>query len=227
MGCEAAGGGRSWMLWSRYAVDHCDRGWGDRPRPLMRVLRRAAALANQLRRSDPAGVADDAAHRLRRALEPSCATLEERFKALAAMRAKACEVGAPLAHRGLADLVPAQAFPVTKIRLGQGGFDVMPPAPTGQPAAHVGAASQGRCMDHARQAMRSCMAAQSVREPLGLARVDRQIGATDAAARSANGFRVSPHVQHGRGGCRHVAGSLIHGSPRPTLPPTPAGSATR
>ena len=227
MGCEAAGGGRSWMLWSRYAVDHCDRGWGDRSRPLMRVLRRAAALANQLRRSDPAGVADDAAHRLRRALQPGRATLEERFKALAAMRAKACEVGAPLAHRGLADLVPAQAVPVTKIRLGQGGFDVMPPAPTGEPAAHVGTASQGRCMDHARQAMRSCMAAQSVREPLGLARVDRQIGATDAAARSANGFRVSPHVQHGRGGHLHVVDWIIHGSPRPTPPPTPAGSAAR
>ena len=228
MGCEAAGGGgRSLMLWSASAVNHCERGWGDRPRPLVRVLRRAAPLANQLRRSDPAGVPDDAAHRLRRVVQPGRATLEERFQALAAMRAKACEIGAPGAHRCLSDLVPAQAVPVTEIRLGQGGFDVMPPAPSSEPATHVGAASQGRGVDHTRQALRSCMAAHAVREPLGLTWVDCQIGTPDAAARSAKGLRVSPRVQHGRGEPRHVAGSITHGSPRPTPPPTPAGSATR
>ena len=39
-----------------------------------------SVLANQLRRSDPAAVPDDAAHRLRRALQPSRATLEQRFQ---------------------------------------------------------------------------------------------------------------------------------------------------
>src|SRR5689334_19673496 len=105
-----------------------------------------------------------------------------------------CEVGAPGVDVSSWNLVPRTSIPGSEAHFDQPRVDSVLPAPCRKHASCVRASSQGRGDDDVWQSVASSEGANAMGQPLGLARVDLDIGAADAPAFDVAWARMAPHV---------------------------------
>lgn len=112
---------------------------------------------------------------------------------LTAIEIKAGEVIHPAVEFLVCDRRPGLPVPATEVHFGQRRIDVPRKAPASEPTTHVRRTPQGRRHDAAGQAMPPRMKPDAMRQPLGLARVHREIReAPKAAPLGTDRRRVSP-----------------------------------
>jgi len=165
---------------------------GRRPRPL-RSLRRRLIWPVGLQpapRQHPAGVPDHARSGLGRL--PERGTPEHLLQALATTRPVMQEVGHPGVDLLARDVRPGLPVPAAEVGFQQGVVGDMPPAQAAQVAGHRSATPERRGADQAWQTLPQRVPVDAPRQAPGLARVDAQVGAADAAPRVTGGPRVAP-----------------------------------
>ena len=140
--------------------------------------------------ADPAGMRHDAARRL---LQERCAASQQRRHRLATAGRVHREVRAPRVDGRRADLAPRPPIPGAEIEFIEARVKAVRPTPAREPAPDIGRALQGRGGHDPRRLMLPRPGAHAMRQPLGLAPIDTQIGAADAAPRRAAWLRVAPH----------------------------------
>lgn len=148
-------------------------------------------VAKQVQGLQPAGVGDGEGPARYVAAEGLHA-FNEAGQGLTAARRMVQQVGTPGIDLGLADHGPGLAVPMAEVEFQQAFVDDVGPTPARKPGTHCVAARERRGEDLARQAVTAGGGAHAVREALAAPRVDAQVGAADAAPRSAVGARVAP-----------------------------------
>ena len=125
-------------------------------------------------------------------------------QAFTTARRMVCKVLTPRIDLGLGDMRPAEAVPGAEIHLQQGVVDVVTPPPAAQLASHGCTTLQGRAVHNARPTVLACRLPNAMSQTLGLAAVDGQVGAANAAPVGAEGPGVAPGDDlRGVGGCAH------------------------
>lgn len=164
--------------------------WRARPlRCLRRRLMRAVGL-QPAPRQHPARVPDHGGPKFGRL--PARGTCQHLLQAFATTRAVMQEIGHPGVDLFARDVRPGQAVPGAEIGFQQGVVNHVSPAQAAQVPPHGVTAFQRRRAHQAGQPMFERMPVDAARQSPGLARVDAQVGAANAATGVRTGTWVAP-----------------------------------